>query len=88
MSKTAKSRKPEDTFESRLKSLEELVDQLESGELPLEQAVKTFEEGMKLSKQLNEALAAVEQKIETLLVREGGEVSIKPFDPEPDEGEE
>jgi exodeoxyribonuclease VII small subunit len=68
-------------FEQSLGRLEELVDQMESGELSLEEMIKHFEEGSKLvgvcSKKLNE----VEQKIEKL-VKKDGELKEVPFDVE------
>ena len=58
-------------FESSLKKLERVVEKLESGELTLEESVKTFEEGIALSKTCQRQLKAAEQKIETLSAESG-----------------
>ena len=53
-------------FEAALKTLENLVKQLSQGQLSLEQALHTFEQGMALSKQCQQLLQAAEQKIQVL----------------------
>jgi len=88
MARTTKSKKSEQSFEEKLAELEKLVGQLESGDLPLEKAVQTFEDGMKLSQQLNQVLQAAEKKIEVLMNKENGGTALKPFDPPLDEDEE
>lgn len=65
-------------FESTMSRLETLVAQMESGELTLEQSVEVFEEGVKLSKQAQAALAAAEQKVK-LLMESNGELTLEPF---------
>lgn len=65
-------------FEEALKKLEEIVERLESGDVPLEEAIELFQEGMKLSYYCNQKLEQVEQKIEMLLEENGGFVR-KPF---------
>lgn len=60
------------TFEEALKRLEEIVDTLESGEVPLEKAIDLFQDGMLLSQVCSQKLDKVEQKIETLLEENGG----------------
>jgi len=75
------------TFESALKQLEEIVKELETGELPLEKAFSRFEEGMRLSKYCAARLDETEKKITLLLRDHEGSVSEKPFleeAPEPD----
>ena len=57
------------TFEESMKQLEQIVDELESGNLPLEKALKKFEEGVKLSKACNKKLDEIEQK-ETILTKD------------------
>lgn len=69
------------TFESALARLEQVVRDLESGELPLEKAIENFQEGMKLAKICRDKLDQAEQKIE-MLVKENGEFLKKPFQPE------
>lgn len=54
------------TFEESLKRLEEIVHALESGETPLEQSIKLFEEGVKLSGHCNKLLESAEQKVTVL----------------------
>ena len=55
-----------ETFEERMSALEGLVGRLESGELPLEEALRAYEEGVALVRQLNERLNEAERKIEVL----------------------
>ena len=58
--------------------LEELVARLEQGDVPLEEALKTFERGVALTRQCQTALRAAQQKVEMLLTR-NGEESVEPF---------
>ena len=60
-------------LEKALTELEELVEELESGDLPLEKAMKKFEDGIKLTRGCQAALKAAEQKVEILLQSAGGE---------------
>ena len=60
-------------LEKSLADLEELVEELESGDLPLEKALKKFEEGIKLTRGCRAALKEAEQKVEVLLNSAGGE---------------
>ena len=60
------SRKPSSGFEQRLERLETLAEKLREGNIPLEEAVSIFEEGMKLSKSLEKDLARVERRVEIL----------------------
>ena len=71
------SDKPPD-FERSLSELEELVAKLEQGDVPLEDALKTFERGVTLTRQCQSALRAAQQKVEILLAR-NGEESIESF---------
>ena len=66
-------------LEKSLAELEELVDELESGDLPLEKAMKKFEEGIKLTRNCQAALKDAEQKVEVLLKSAGGE-NLEEFD--------
>lgn len=77
----AKSR--EASFETSLASLEQIVHHLESGELPLEQALELFEEGVRLARRCQDQLSDVEQRVEVLL-RERGEVRTAPLELPPD----
>lgn len=75
------------SFEQSMKQLEQIVVELESGDLPLEQAIRKFEEGMELSKFCSQKLEETERRI-TLLVRDGtGQTVEKPF-PSEDGGKE
>lgn len=66
------------SFEEALAGLESVVERLETGELPLEQALEAFEQGVRLSRRCAEQLEASERRIEQL-VREGGVLSTRPF---------
>lgn len=72
----------EKTFESALSRLEEIVQQLEQGDLPLEQSLKLFEEGIKLSRICNTRLEKAERKVEILLKDKSGNLIAKPFEEE------
>jgi exodeoxyribonuclease VII small subunit len=80
--KVAESKTPD--FEQALAELEGLVERLERGDLPLEEALKTFERGVELTRHCQGSLKAAQQKVEILLKR-GNSVDIEPFRPE-DEG--
>lgn len=54
-------------FEKKLTRLEEIVTKMESGDLTLEDSLKFFEEGVKLSRECNTQLSQAEQKVKTLL---------------------
>ena len=69
-------------LEKALADLESLVDELESGDLPLEKAMKKFEEGIKLTRSCQAALKDAEQKVEILLKSAGGQESFEEFDPD------
>lgn len=58
-------------FEKSLQALEQLVEELEQGELPLDQALKQFERGLALTRSCQEALQQAEQKVEKLLEQDG-----------------
>ncbi len=66
-------------FEKSLKQLEELVDKLEKGGLSLEESLKCFEQGVKLTRQCRQALQQAEQKI-SVLSKENGDWTEKSFD--------
>jgi exodeoxyribonuclease VII small subunit len=69
-------------LEKALADLESLVDELESGDLPLEKAMKKFEEGIKLTRSCQAALKDAEQKVEILLKSAGGEEALEEFEPD------
>ncbi|MCF8032644.1 MAG: exodeoxyribonuclease VII small subunit [Desulfarculaceae bacterium] len=67
-------------FEESLERLEEIVDQLEGGELELEQSLALFEEGVKLASACNQRLDQAEKKVALLLKDSEGALSEAPFD--------
>lgn len=69
----ARSKTPD--FESSLEQLEVLIGQLESGELSLEESLKTFEQGIKLTRACQQSLSSAEQKVAILLKKDNGEVT-------------
>jgi len=71
-------------FEQSLTELEALVTKLEQGDVPLEEALKTFERGVALTRQCQTALRTAQQKVEVLLTR-NGEETIESFSDADDE---
>jgi exodeoxyribonuclease VII small subunit len=67
------------TFEESLKKLETIVAQLERGDLPLEDSIKIFEEGMRLSAECKLELDAAEGKVQILLKQRDGSIKSEPF---------
>lgn len=65
-------------FEESLAELEQLVERMEQGSLPLEEALKLFERGIQLTRASQAALQAAEQKVRVLLEK-NGEPTLKPF---------
>lgn len=82
-------KKPESTnkqaFEQSLGRLEEIVRKMESANLPLDDAMKLFEEGMQLSRDCQKQLEQAEARVEILLKKAGGEMVAQPFEPEGEE---
>ena len=72
------------TFEQSMKQLEKIVEELEDGDLPLEKALKKFEEGMKLTKLCSEKLDSTEKKVSILLKNAEGRIAEKPFSSDDD----
>ena len=66
-------------FEQQLASLEDLVESLESGELSLEDSLKSFEQGIKVARDCQAALKSAEQKVEVLM-RQGDLLVSQPFE--------
>lgn len=71
-------------LEKSLADLEALVEELESGDLPLEKAMKKFEDGIKLTRACQTALKDAEQKVEILVQSAGGDEELESFDVEED----
>ena len=74
--------KEEKTFEDNLKELEEIANNLESGNLNLDEAIKEFEKGMKLSKECTKKLDLAEKKINILVKNDNGKIEEKEFETE------
>ena len=72
-------------FETAIKRLEEIVAQLESGDLQLEKSLELFEEGIKLSRFCHTKLDEAERKVEILLKNAEGELKRTPFEGESEE---
>ena len=69
-------------FEDALTRLEGIVEELENGELSLEESLAIFEEGIKLSRICTKQLDEIERKIEILIKGENGELHVMPFEEE------
>lgn len=69
----------ENKFEEAMKRLEDIVEDLEGGELPLEKSLKVFEEGMKLLTFCSEKLDEVEKRVSVLIKESDGRYTKKPF---------
>jgi exodeoxyribonuclease VII small subunit len=85
--KDAKDTEKSPDFEQSLVELEALVTKLEQGDVPLEDALQTFERGVALTRQCQTALRTAQQKVELLLSR-NGEETIEPFANPDDEDED
>lgn len=75
------------TFEAGMERLEQIVKQLEQGDLPLERSLELFEEGMKISESCRRQLEEAENKVELLVKKSDGKVVAEPF-PTPNNNEE
>ncbi len=73
-------------FEKALQDLENIVEKLEDPDLPLDDALSLFEQGIKLSRTCSERLEEAEKKVEILLQDEDGNITTEPFDAQKDEG--
>ncbi|HEV7920427.1 MAG TPA: exodeoxyribonuclease VII small subunit [Thermoanaerobaculia bacterium] len=72
-------------FEKSFQQLEEIVKRLESEELPLDESLRLFEEGIRLSRFCHQRLEEVEKKIELILADAKGQPVTEPFEPEADD---
>jgi exodeoxyribonuclease VII small subunit len=84
MSSKPKPREAELNFEGAMDRLEKIVEQMESGKLPLEDLIVRYEEGMNLVKICQERLANAEQKIEIIARDSAGRTVVKDFEPAPE----
>jgi len=87
----AKKDRREKKFEEAIEELEKIVEQLESGDLSLQDSLAVFEEGVGLVKYCNQKLTEVEKKIELLVKDKEGRLQLEPLtdsgDEEPESGE-
>jgi exodeoxyribonuclease VII small subunit len=67
------------TFEASLEALEQIVHQLENGDLPLDKSLELFEQGIRLSRECQERLSQAERRIEILLRDNQGRPVATPF---------
>jgi exodeoxyribonuclease VII small subunit len=81
MSSKSKPRETELNFEGAMDRLEKIVEQMESGKLPLEDLIVRYEEGMKLVKICQERLVKAEQKIEIITRNSAGKAVVQEFEP-------
>jgi exodeoxyribonuclease VII small subunit len=72
------------SLEDTLAALEQLVETLEQGDIPLEEAMAAFEKGVTLTRRAQQTLAAAEQKVQ-LLTEQDGEPLAQPFEEEDDD---
>ena len=75
------ARRPNE-FEKSFQNLEKIVQRLESEELPLDESLQLFEEGIKLSRFCHQRLEEVEKKIELILADAKGQPVVEPFEEE------
>ncbi|CAN5592127.1 MAG: exodeoxyribonuclease VII small subunit [Pyrinomonadaceae bacterium] len=68
------------TFEASLEALEQIVRELEQGDLPLEKSLVLFEQGIRLSRECQERLSQAERRIEVLLRDNQGRPVVTPFE--------
>jgi len=67
-------------FEKAMARLEQIIANLESGELGLDESIKVFEEGVELSKKCHKKLTEAEAKVKQLIKNENGEFELKLFE--------
>jgi exodeoxyribonuclease VII small subunit len=66
-------------FEEGLRKLEEIVQTLDEGRVPLDDALRLFKEGIGLTKELSRTLDDIERKVEILAKKDDGTIDKKPF---------
>jgi exodeoxyribonuclease VII small subunit len=86
MSSKPKPREAELNFEGAMNRLEKIVEQMESGKLPLEDLIVRYEEGMNLVKICQDRLTNAEQKIEIIARNSGGKPVVQEFEPAQEAG--
>jgi len=78
---------PKDKFEDALNKLEKIVSKLEEGDIPLEESLKLYEEGIRLSRFCNQKLDEAEKRVEILMKGKEGTLKPQPFDPSASSGQ-
>lgn len=68
-------------FEEAIKKLEKIVEDLEKGDLSLDEALKKYQEGIELSRVCAQRLETAKKKIDVLVKNKKGELELKPFEP-------
>ncbi|HEX8151693.1 MAG TPA: exodeoxyribonuclease VII small subunit [Thermoanaerobaculia bacterium] len=81
------TRQRSNDFEKSFQQLEKIVQRLEGEELPLDESLQLFEEGIRLSRFCHQRLEEVEKKIELILADAKGEPRVEPFEAEDDDDE-
>ena len=74
-------------FEEALNKLEKIVARLEKGDIPLEESLKLFEEGVRLSRWCSQKLDEAERRVEILVKDKEGTLRAQPFDPSTSSGQ-
>lgn len=74
-------------FEQAMARLEAIVGELERGELPLDESLKIFEEGIRLSKNCLKVLEEAERKVQVLVQEKNGKKELRAFSPAEEEGD-
>ena len=82
----ARKDSPNKKFETALEDLEQVVEQLDSGELSLEDSLAAFEKGVGLVKFCNDKLNEVEKKVELLVKDKEGKLQLKAFEDSSEDG--
>jgi exodeoxyribonuclease VII small subunit len=82
----ARKDSPNKKFETALEDLEQVVEQLDSGELSLEDSLEAFEKGVGLVKFCNDKLNEVEKKVELLVKDKDGKLQLKAFEDSSEDG--
>ncbi len=78
---------PKEKFEDALNKLEKIVSKLEEGDIPLEESLKLFEEGIRFSRFCNQKLDEAERKVEILLKGKNGMLKPHSFEPSVNSGQ-
>ena len=78
---------PKDKFEDALNKLEKIVSKLEEGDIPLEESLKLYEEGIRLSRFCNQKLDEAQKRVEILMKGKEGALKPQPFDPSINSGQ-